>query len=377
MTNLNIKHFFYFTILLNLVSVSAMCVSAADSEVVKKRFQKLDTNRDGKLTGDEIVSDEVRKYDGDGDGTITLDEANKVYAQLSTAGQSPKSDSDGKSEKTAESTPRTTRLAAGSIVTKDVRYIEMPGVEANDQNLDIYAPANAKHAPVLVYVHGGGWAKGDKKSVGGTAAFFNEHGYIYVSINYRLLPSGKHPININDVASAMAWVHSNIAEHGGDPGQLFLYGHSAGAHLVALLATDETRLKAAGKDLGILRGVIPLDTNAYDVPKIVQGSDSSNIYAQVFGSDPAMLKDAAPSAHVAPNKGIPPMLVFHSNTGFEMRNENGKAFVDKLREAGVKVDFIPSPKQSHGAINQQFGTENDMVTEAAMKFFNGLRVNIR
>jgi len=363
------------SLLLLCMTVCASAYAVAQSlEEVTARFKQLDTNNDGKLTGDEITNDRVRRFDSNSDGTITLDEARNVAAQQTGAVTNSKSASKGKSNATAESTPRTTRLAEGSIVTKDIRYVETPDVAAIDQSLDIYAPANAKNAPVLVYVHGGGWKQGDKKAVGGTAAFFNEHGYIFVSINYRLLPSGKHPNNINDVASAMAWVHSNIAKHGGDPGQLFLYGHSAGAHLVALLATDETRLKATGKDLSILKGVIPLDTNAYDVAKIVKGGDPSNIYVQVFGSDPAMLKDAAPSAHAAPNKGIPHMLVFHSNTGFEMRNENAKAFVAKLREAGVKVDFIPSPKQSHGEINQQFGSENDMVTDAAMKFLEGLRV---
>lgn len=258
--------------------------------------------------------------------------------------------------------------AEANGVKKDIRYQETPGVEAVDQSLDIYAPENAQKAPVMIYVHGGSWSKGDKAHVDAAPKFFNKAGWIFVSINYRLLPAGKHPHNIQDVASAVAWVHSHIAEHGGDPSKIFLFGHSAGAHLVALLATDDRRLKEAGKDLSILRGVIPLDTNAYNLPELVKTTGA--FYGQIFGSDPDTLRDASPYAHVASGKGIPPILLFHSGTGAEQRSAQGKAFLAKLREAGVNAELVPSLEQTHGDINRQLGTPGDMVTEAAWKFLN-------
>src|SRR4030095_10355295 len=125
------------------------------------------------------------------------------------------------------------------VTTLNVRYAETPGVEAGAQSLDIYAPKAAQKLPVIVYIHGGGWGKGDKREVGAKPQFFTSAAWLLVSINYRLLPAGKHPANVEDVAKALAWVHSNIARHGGDPARLFVMGHSAGAHLAALGAAAE------------------------------------------------------------------------------------------------------------------------------------------
>ena len=91
----------------------------------------------------------------------------------------------------------------------------------------------------MVYVHGGGWKRGDKSRVGEKVEFFTGRGWVFVSVNYRLLPEGAHPANVNDVARALAWVHDHATDYGGDPDRLFLMGHSAGAHLAALVATSE------------------------------------------------------------------------------------------------------------------------------------------
>jgi acetyl esterase/lipase len=123
-------------------------------------------------------------------------------------------------------------LAQAGVVKTDISYGDHPL-----QKLDLYLPDAPSKAPVMVYIHGGGWAKGDKAAVGLKPAFFNGKGWIFVSVNYRLLPEGKHPANVGDVALALAKVHDQVAEKGGDPGKLFVMGHSAGAHLAALVAT--------------------------------------------------------------------------------------------------------------------------------------------
>ena len=107
------------------------------------------------------------------------------------------------------------------------------------QQLDIYHPKKTKDAPVMVYIHGGGWRRGDKDRVGEKAVFFNSKGWVFISANYRLLPEGRHPNNVDDVAKAIAWTHDNIKKYGGDPEEIFIMGHSAGAHLAALVVTHE------------------------------------------------------------------------------------------------------------------------------------------
>ena len=84
--------------------------------------------------------------------------------------------------------------------------------------------------------------------------------------SYRLLPAGRHLANVNDVAAAIAWVHDHAAENGIDPDAIFVMGHSAGAHLAALVATNPAPLRKAGEPLGILKAAIPVDTMAYDIP---------------------------------------------------------------------------------------------------------------
>jgi acetyl esterase/lipase len=328
---------------------------------IEQRFKRWDKNGDGKITPDELgMPSTFKNLDRDGNGVISPDE---FTAHMNA-----------RRGKNADNAPATAAPQPPEIAKHaDIRYAETPGVEANSQSLDIYAPKNAKNLPVMIYVHGGAWQGGDKRSLAAAPGSFNGQGFVFVSVNYRLLPEGKHPNNVADVARAIAWVHDHIAQYGGDPSQLFLYGHSAGAHLVALVATDERHLKAAGKSLAILKAVIPLDTNAYDIPKLTADKGEKNLYAQAFGSDPAAQKDASPLAHVAPDKGIPPMLVFHSGSGSGSRDEQGKAFVAALKKAGCDAALIASLEQSHADINRQFGTPGDMVTEAAVKFVNRMR----
>src|SRR5687767_7923403 len=90
------------------------------------------------------------------------------------------------------------------------------------QVLDIYAPDDAKNLPVVFWIHGGGWQTGDKTSVQEKPRAFTQRGFLFVSTNYRLLPDVEMGVLIRDVAKSLAWVHKNIAGHGGDPSRIFV-----------------------------------------------------------------------------------------------------------------------------------------------------------
>src|SRR5436309_6551057 len=104
-----------------------------------------------------------------------------------------------------------------------------------------------------------------------------------------------------DIAKAIRWVHDHAKDYGGDPEAIFVMGHSAGAHLAALVCTDDRYLKAEGLSLSIIKGCVPVDTAAYDVPKQVEsvGALRARLYTSVFGSDLPSQKESSPVTHVS------------------------------------------------------------------------------
>jgi acetyl esterase/lipase len=148
-------------------------------------------------------------------------------------------------------------------------------------------------------------------------------------------------------------------------------GHSAGAHLAALVATDHRRLEAAGKSLAILKGAICLDVAAYDLIRNIEefsaGPHMRRIYEVAFGKTKEEWRDASPRHHVAPGKGIPPMLLFHAGRRVSVERLS-KAMVDALREAGVPAQTIPARDKDHAGINWCIGQPGDPYTALLMRF---------
>jgi acetyl esterase/lipase len=131
---------------------------------------------------------------------------------------------------------------SGITVSSDVPYA--PG---SRRSLDIYAPARAD-APVVVFIYGGGWKDGDKAMYRFVAAALAARGFLTVVPDYRLFPQVRFPVFVEDAAAAVAWTRGNISRYGGNPNRLFLMGHSAGAHIAALLTLHKQYLAADGLD---------------------------------------------------------------------------------------------------------------------------------
>jgi len=208
------------------------------------------------------------------------------------------------------------------------------------QRLDFYPAANATSpAPLFVFVHGGGWKRGDKRNATGAAkiAHFAARGYAFASINYRLVPEAKVEDQAQDVADAIARLLREGRALGIDPDRIVLAGHSAGAHLAALVATDPRYLKRAGIGLDRLKGVILLDGAAYDVPaQAVEGPGIMRpTYAQAFGTDPARQRALSPYFHAtAPN--APRFLILHVER--EDGRRQSEALAAALRKAGTQAE---------------------------------------
>src|SRR6516225_7304261 len=208
--------------------------------------------------------------------------------------------------------------AQAQDVKRNIPYAE-PAQER--QVLDVYSPPNAKNLPVVFWIHGGGWQTGDKTSVQLKPQVFMDKGFVFVSTNYRLLPSVDMATIVRDIAKSIRWVHDHIAEYGGDPQRLLVMGHSAGAQLAALICTDDRYLKAEGLSLAIIKGCVPVDGDTYDIPAMIEVAETrwrvhglpfpKSTHRIKFGNDPAKHKEFSAVTHVAKDKGIPPFLILY------------------------------------------------------------------
>lgn len=225
------------------------------------------------------------------------------------------------------------------------------------QKLDYWKPEQAG-APLVVFVHGGGWKRGDKRHSADTKAeHYLEQGYAFASVNYRLVPDAKVEDQAHDVASSVAYLIKESGNLGFDSRKIVLMGHSAGAHLVALVSTDPQYMKKVGLSVNSLRGVIPLDGACYDVPKqIEQGAPvMHDTYLQAFGEEKKRQIALSPTHHAkAPN--APSFLILHVQRvdGAAQSQSLGAA----LKKAGTKAEvrgFKGLGMQGHAEINRRMG----------------------
>ena len=228
------------------------------------------------------------------------------------------------------------------------------------QVLDIWRAKGARGpAPLIVYVHGGGWKRGSKDNATGRfkPVHYPEQGYGFASINYRLVPAATVEQQAADVASAVRALIDRAGSLGIDRRRIVLMGHSAGAHLVALVGTDERYLKGAGLSFADIAGVIPNDGAAYDVP--AQMKDGPPImqatYKQAFGTDPARQQALSPTAHAAaPNAREFLLLYVQRPDGVRQ----AKALGDALTAGGSRVEHGSFPGEGlkgHAEINRSLG----------------------
>jgi acetyl esterase/lipase len=245
------------------------------------------------------------------------------------------------------------------------------------QVLDIYVPREAKNLPVVFWIHGGGWQGGDKTGVQIKPQVFVEKGFVFVSTNYRLLPSVDMGTIVRDIAKSIHWVHDHIAAYGGDPRRLFVMGHSAGAQLAALICTDDRYLKAEGLSLAIVRGCVPVDGDTYDVPAIIETAETRRRvhgqpqpkfgHREKFGNDPEKHRDFSAVTHIAKGKDIPPFLILHVAEHPDTTAQ-AQRLGTVLKEAGIPVTVFGAKETYHSKINADLGLPSDPATKVLFKF---------
>ncbi|MDR7305204.1 alpha/beta hydrolase [Rhodoferax saidenbachensis] len=232
-------------------------------------------------------------------------------------------------------------------VVRDVAYGTDP-----KQRMDVYLPAKgAALAPVIFMVHGGAWRMGDKRMgnvVDNKVARWVPKGFVFISVNNRLLPEADPLDQVRDVAQALASAQSKATGWGADPKQFILMGHSAGAHLVALLASSASLATQAGAQPWL--GTVALDSAALDVAPIMQGKHYK-LYDPAFGTDPTFWKAVSPQQQL--QSGSKPLLMVCSVRRDESCGQ-ARAFAARATSIGVRVQVLPQD-MTHSEINKELG----------------------
>ncbi len=297
--------------------------------------------------------------------------------------------------------------AADALAVKkidNIAYFE--GKDADDyrHRLDLYIPQGKKDFPVVVLVHGGSWMMGDNRCCGlysSVGEFLASRGIGAVLPNYRLTPTVKHPEHMKDLAKAVAWTKAHIAEHGGRPDKIFLAGHSAGGHMVALLATDDQYLKAEGLAIADIKGVIAL-SGVYRIPEgnyqfnlFGSGKDgmrigvmgplrgdggtgllpgtgipmSVNAFGPVFGDDPKARADASPVNHI--RAGLPPFTLFSAENDLPGLPAMADEFQQALVQKGCPCQLHKIAARNHNSIMFRAIDMEDPVGKAIVEAIQG------
>ncbi len=245
---------------------------------------------------------------------------------------------------------RPASLPAGVQIIRDVPY----GADER-QRFDVYRPARMGPAPVIFFVHGGAWRFGDKanrRAVEGKLARWAPLGFAIISTNYRMLPTD--PIEqARDVSRALVVAQKRAGEWGLDRQKFVLMGHSAGAHLVMLLATSRSPSPPAP-----WLGVVALDSGALDVVEIMEGPHLP-LFDRAFGRDPDYWRWASPFHRLtAPTR---PALAVCSTRRTDSCAQ-ARRFAAKARSLGSEVSVLEK-NLSHGEINVRLGEEPTYTAE--------------
>lgn len=243
-------------------------------------------------------------------------------------------------------------LFKGKVSVPGIKIVrDIPYGAAARQKIDVYIPPNAHNAPIVVMVHGGGWRMGDKSMTGvitHKGDHFVDKGFVFISVNNRLVPEADAYAQADDVAAAIAFAQNHAHEWGANSDQLVLMGHSAGAHLVALVGSDPSRvIRMGGKRWA---GTIPLDSAAMDVPALMQRSHRG-IYDNAFGKTPSQWPLASP-LHQLTAQATPLLLICSSNRKDSCPPNH--ALSEKARSLNVVASVLEQPL-NHGAINDKLG----------------------
>jgi arylformamidase len=274
----------------------------------------------------------------------------------------------------------------------DIQYRESKA-PVNPQNafdLDLYYSTVREAQRVIVFIHGGGWMRGDKSNIQKNPAlvdFFLRKGYVVASINFRL-PQRENPLaasykdQAEDIATAIRWLSKNVQRYGGNPREFILFGYSSGAHLAALVATDERYLARQGLNIDVIKGAILMDVHTFDIPAAIASMRNTPIEGRIpmieflFGRSASEQVEASPASYTS-NPGNVSFLIITAGVkdgdAQGVSEQNSEAFKSKLVKDGHLATHEHFGSKSHLSLVMEFGHDSDPVSRAVAKFLDGLK----
>jgi acetyl esterase/lipase len=241
-------------------------------------------------------------------------------------------------------------------VVLDLAYYEGKDADPKRHTLDFYRPKGETDFPVLMFAHGGGWKSGGKEQFEFLGRSLARGGIGVAAVNYRLHPAVSFPANVEDVARAFAWVRTNAARYGGRTDALFVGGHSAGGHLVSLLAADASYLKAVKLSPGDVKGVVSI-SGLYAIPRgrfpLFENSDEG-------------AKKASPVHHA--KEGLPPFLLVYADGDFPRFGDMAEDFAKALKAAKCDAECLKQSDRTHGSVAAKMADDDDPVRRAVLAF---------
>jgi len=232
------------------------------------------------------------------------------------------------------------------------------------QRLDVYLAGgkagNNEGSPVFIFLHGGGFREGDKEDYGYVASSFSPNGVVTVVPSYRWAPEHRYPAQVEDTQNILSWVYNNISRFSGDPEQIYIGGHSAGAILSAFVSANNSWTEKCGLPKNVVKGCVPI-SGRYDFRKriadyylpnsslAVEASPMFNILdpTQTIVAVGSAEKDAVESStefvgELRKKGGVASVLSLegmnHVDTVMTLKDQNGKLFTEiiKMIESGKK-----------------------------------------
>lgn len=242
--------------------------------------------------------------------------------------------------------------------TKHIVY-QAASATLPEQELNVFAPRRARPPlPVLVFAHGGNWRSGRKELYSWLGSRLARKGVVAVIIDYPLSPAASYRDMAAATARALRWVELQIAAHGGDPGRVFIAGHSSGGHLAALAGTDTSWTHRAGVTKPP-RGLVLIDAAGLNMHGylIAGGLDDVPTYPATFGTDTAGWKAATPVYQL--HAKVPPVLILAGGRSYPSIVSSSDSFARILARRGLAVRYIFQPRRKHvPMITQFFNTGN-------------------
>lgn len=323
------------------------------------------------LTG---CGDSGNDVSGAGDATS---EASSTDIDNAASGSSGTYSGDDDGSASSESSFVPLDPARLGTVERDVTYGNAGGIELK---MDIYYPKTATGpAPVVMYVHGGGWTRGDKEDGAGAGAIpsLQDAGFLVVSINYRLAPEYMFPAQIEDVKCAVRYLRAHSVKYALDPERIGAWGGSAGGHLVSLLGVmdDDDGLKGSGgypDESSRVQAVVDMFGPSDLVRRFEGGAVGQSLGTRVFGTtdpDSEILKTASPVTYVSADD--PPFLILHGDSDNLVPPEQSQELYDMLIAAGVPSTLVMVKNAGHGFVPQgaEISPSRQQINQMIVDFF--------